>query len=89
MVLPVEKKPTVAALKFITTGHFIRNIHSCLDIFVESLRKYSPSNWRMVDLIEIDFSKAMIQSACKAFNNFDLEMNLEKSFQELEHPEKD
>lgn len=90
LVLPqLDWRSTVAVLEFVTTGHSTTNIHSCLSIFVATLRKYSSSNWPLVDLIEVDFSKAMIQSSCKAFNNFDLEIYLQKTFETLENPEKD
>lgn len=82
----LENKPPIAVSEFITTGHSVRNISSSLDIFVEAIRKYT-TIWPLVDLIEVDFSKAMIQSSCKSFNNFDLPIYLDKCHSLITKPE--
>ena len=81
-------RPPVAVLEFISCGHSVRSIHSCLDIQVEASKKLS-SEWPIVNLIETDFSKAMIQVSCKAFNNMDLEMYVNKTYLEIKNPERD
>lgn len=83
-----EKKPSIPAVEFITTGHSVRNICANLDIFVENLRK-NTTIWPLIDLVEVDFSKALIQATCKSLNNFDLPIYLDKCFMEFEHPEID
>ena len=89
LVLPADDwRPTVAALEFISCGHSVRAIHSCLDILVEALKKYS-NKLPIVDVIETDFGKAVIQSACKAFNNIDLGIYMNLIFDEINHPEYD
>ena len=89
MVLPKNDwHPPVAVLEFKSCGHSVRSIHSCLDIQVEALKKLS-SEWPIVKLIETDFSKAMIQASCKAFNNMDLEMYINKTYLEITNPERD
>ena len=81
--------PPVASLEFITNGHSAFNIHQNLAVQVDILRKLSPKKWPIVNIIETDFSKAMIQAACKAFNNWDLQVYLDKSFDKIINPNLD
>lgn len=91
MIIPgsvSDKKPSIPALEFITSGHSVRNICANLDIFVENLRK-NTTIWPLIDLVEVDFSKALIQATCKSFNNFDIQIYLDKCFLQFENPEID
>ncbi|KAJ8671772.1 hypothetical protein QAD02_003031 [Eretmocerus hayati] len=80
-------RPPVAAMEFISCSHSVRGIHSCLEIFVECLKKYSPNYSTIIKWIETDFSKAMIQSVSKAFNNIDLSIYLNLTFSIIEIPD--
>lgn len=81
-------RPPVAVFEFITCGHSVGSISASLDIFVEALKTCTPNKWPIIHQAETDFSKAIIQSSCMAFNNMDLGVYLDYAFAEAENPDK-
>lgn len=65
----------IAPLEFITCGHDVYIIQHCLDTLVSSLQQIT-STRPLVSQIETDFSKALLQADCKAFNNMDITVYL-------------
>ena len=86
VVLPADEwQPTLAVMELITCSHTVRNICSSLNIFIEKLKKYS-LKWPIISIVESDFSKAMLQTCCKSFNNVDLQIYLNQTYVECEDP---
>lgn len=73
-------------LEFISSGHSVYAIHTCLSLFVDLVKQIT-SIRPIVPRIETDFSKTMLQSACKAFNNCDLMTYINFAFDKLQKPE--
>lgn len=66
----------IAPLEFITCGHDVYNIEKCLALFVFAMKRLTIHR-PLVSQIETDFSKALLQAACKSFNNMDISFYME------------
>ncbi|KYN06047.1 Ubiquitin-like-specific protease ESD4 [Cyphomyrmex costatus] len=82
VVTPGGDSVPVAVLEFITCGHDVYSIEKNLELFVSALKKMTTSR-PLVSQVEVDFSKAMLQATCKAFNNMDLSFYLQYTWERV------